>query len=86
MEWTLYVLINDSIPIYVGVTSNIKNRLLVHRSKGKQFTNHLEIETFKEKAHAFAAERSIIKYLSVFGDDTNINGKYVNLESKKKYL
>lgn len=85
-DWTLYVLVNNSIPIYVGVSSNIEGRLIAHKSKGKEFNCYLVIETFKDKSHAFAAERSLIKYLSIFGNPENLNGKYVRFESLKPYL
>ena len=86
VDWTLYVLVSKTKPVYVGVTSNIEGRTLRHKQKGKGFDKVLEIETFSNKKEAFAAERCLIKYLSVFSDYENLNVKYVRFESMKPYL
>ena len=76
----VYVLVNVDTPVYVGVTSNVIQRCQRHKHLGKVFTRHVILERYKEKKDAYTAERAIIKYLSAFGNDDNVNGKYAHIE------
>ena len=79
-KWLVYVLINNSIPIYVGCTSNIKRRVVQHAKSGKVFTGYVKVKSYDIKECALIGENSIIRYLSMFGNPENINGKYVNIQ------
>lgn len=76
----LYVLINVDEPVYVGLSCNVQQRKAQHRSNGKVFTRHIILESFKDKQRGLDAERAIIKYLSVFPNINNVNGRYIHLE------
>lgn len=84
--WHLYVLINEGKPIYVGVSYSVKDRIKQHIKSGKQFDKHIIIESFAIKESALAAERCLIKYLSLFGDESITNKKYERFEQLKTYL
>ena len=71
----LYTLIKNDNPIYVGVTSNLKQRLISHKSD-KDFDSYIIVKSYTDKKEALAAECGIIRYLSLFRSDFNINGKY----------
>lgn len=73
--YKLYSLIKNDKPIYVGVTSNIKQRIIAH-TKNKDFDSYLIIKSYSDKKEANIAECGIIRYLSLFKNDFNINGKY----------
>ena len=76
-HYHVYVLIKDSKPVYVGCSVNVKNRISCHK-KTKDFSHYIIIESFNNKKEAFAAERMLIKYNSIFHNNTNIvNRPYV---------
>ena len=79
MKYSVYVLLKDLKPIYIGQTSNIKQRLKSHKNKG--FTDHIIIETFDNRRDALISERGIIKYLSCFENWNNINAKYARFKN-----
>ncbi len=85
-KYLVYVLTNNSTPIYVGCTSRIETRLQAHIKLGKRFNGHVIIDAFKNKKDAFAAEAAIIKYLSVFANPENVNAKYTTLKNRALYL
>lgn len=83
--YKVYVLIKNDNPIYVGVTTNIKQRIENHK-RTKYFDSYVIIKKYDDKKEALAAECGIIRYLSLFKNDFNINGKYEILcyESMKR--
>lgn len=77
-EWHVYILVNKKInaPVYVGVSTNVIRRLYKHWGV-KHFDSYLILESFDNKKEALAAERGIIKYLSIFPNETICNGLYM---------
>ena len=74
-SYKVYVLIKNDNPIYVGVTTNIKQRIENHK-RIKDFDSYIIIKKYDDKKEALAAECGIIRYLSLFKNDFNINSKY----------
>ena len=85
MEYLVYVLIKNKQPVYIGCTSNIINRINKHR-KSKDFDRHVIIEKYDNKKEALSAERSLIKYVSLFESIDNINAKYSKFTHLKNYI
>lgn len=79
--YKLYVLWQDENPIYVGVTTNIDNRIRSHRTN-KTFNSFSVIEIFKNKKEAYAAERCIIKFMSVCG----IEESFINATTSREII
>lgn len=75
MKYSVYLLLKDENPVYIGMSSNMKNRLCYHK-KTKDFNYYVIIEKFKNKKEALAAERAIIKYISIFTPETIQNTLY----------
>lgn len=78
-------MVNVDVPIYVGISSDIDRRIIAHKYTGKEFTRHVIIEEFQNKQRALDAERCIIKYLSLFGMESNVNAKYIPIQEKEVY-
>ncbi len=65
--WTVYVIQNDySKEIYIGITGNLKERLLTHNAKGKKFTTRKQgnwvliyAEAYKSKNDALLREKRL---------------------------
>lgn len=74
MKYSVYVLIKNGLPVYVGCSTNMVNRLRFHKIN-KDFDSHVIIESFKDKRHALAAERSIINFYSLFRKHDWYNGE-----------
>lgn len=68
----VYALIKNSKCVYVGCTSNIKNRLSKHKSD-KDFDTHVVIKSYKKRKDALLAENSIIRFLGFFHDQYTLN-------------
>jgi len=77
-KFHLYVLYdtNKHKPIYIGITSNLKQRVKKHL-KSKSFDGVWIVESFNDKKDCLIAERTLIKYLSVFIQDDLLNGLYL---------
>jgi predicted GIY-YIG superfamily endonuclease len=75
----LYVLYNTKTrtPKYIGLSSSIKRRVKAHL-KTKDFNGVLIIESFENKNEGLAAERSLIKFFSIFKSDLIVNSLYAN--------
>jgi hypothetical protein len=82
-EYVVYALVLNKECVYVGCTSIIKNRVYNHRAS-KLFDSHIIISRHIDKKEALLAERSIIKFLSIFGGDKLYNGKYDLLSYEAK--
>lgn len=63
--YSVYVLIKNYLPVYVGCSCNLKNRLSSHK-KNKDYDHYYVLEKFKVKKEALAAERNIIHFYSLF--------------------
>ena len=65
--WVVYVIQNDfSKEIYIGITSNLEERLKTHNAKGKKFTTRknskwilIYAEAYRSKSDAFLRERRL---------------------------
>lgn len=81
MRYKVYALIRNKECVYVGFSSNVKNRVSSHRSK-KKFDDYIIISTHQSREDALLAERSIIKFLSIFGSKNICNALYSELHIK----
>jgi hypothetical protein len=77
-KYSVYLLVKDKKPIYVGCSVNVKNRISHHR-KTKEFDNYYILKEYKNKKEALVAENSIIRFISVFGGDEWVNGKHFSI-------
>jgi hypothetical protein len=70
----VYILIKDKKPIYVGCSSNIKNRI-IHHKKTKSFDELFILKEYNSKKDALIAENSLIRFISIFGSKEWVNSK-----------
>lgn len=84
MKYSVYVLIKNGLPVYVGCSLNVNNRLSYHK-KHKDFDTHTVIEAFVDKKQALAAERSIIKFYTLFRSHKWYNGENIVLVFEKQF-
>lgn len=77
-KFSVYLLIKDNKPIYVGCSSNVKNRISNHK-RTKKFDDYYVLKKFETKEQALIAENILIRYISVFEDDKWLNSKDINL-------
>jgi predicted GIY-YIG superfamily endonuclease len=84
--YSVYALIGTKRPVYIGMTTNIQERLHRHRANGKVFGSHYIIETFRDKSQALAAERVLIKFLSLFGNEIYNTQAFFHLIYKETNL
>lgn len=82
--YSVYALVKNGGCVYVGCSSYLKQRLYNHLSL-KDYDSHIVISDHSTRKEALLAERSIIKFLSIFGGNSVINGKYVNLKDRGEY-
>ncbi len=73
-NFSVYVLVKNKKPIYVGCTNNIKNRLSKHKLQ-KDFDEYIIVKKYTTKKECLIAENSIIRFISLFGDDNWVNAK-----------
>lgn len=81
VQFTLYILIKNDKPIYVGCTSNLGRRIKTHRSS-KDFDDYIVLKEYDNKYDALTAENSLIRFISMFGGDEWLNAKYEPLKFK----
>jgi hypothetical protein len=75
-KWYIYVLINENNPIYVGQTTNIKNRILNHKKSNKEFDSYIIANICHTEVQANASEKTLISLLcTMYSTMTN---KYSN--------
>lgn len=67
-KYDLYILIKDKKPVYIGVTCNIKRRIIDHR-RNKDIDTYYILKTYKNKKDALLVENSILKLLALFGNE-----------------
>lgn len=77
-NYYVYILLKDKNPIYIGSTKNVSIRISQHR-KTKDFDNFYVLSSYSNKKDSLIAENSLIRFVSVFGDDKWLNGKNIHL-------
>jgi len=86
--WSLYVLIKNDKPIYVGVSSDIIKRTSNHRAN-KNFDSVHVIKKYKDKKEAYCAENSLIRFNSLFNigliNAKNIEDEFYGAKLTGKY-
>ena len=75
-KFKVYILYNNEVPVYIGMTSDIDNRIVSHKLT-KKITHYAILGCFRNKQDALFVERTLIKFIS-FCDLGFQNGKYVN--------
>ncbi len=73
-KYSVYALLKDKKPIYIGCTKNLKERIAAHK-KNKKFDTCKVIKTYTNKEQAFSAENAILRYETLFGLSDLINKK-----------
>ena len=84
----VYILIKDKTPVYIGVTSNVSNRISKHK-KTKDFDGYLIFYESESKQECLLIERSIIKFHSLYISEIGVlsnNSKYTNFLYKATFL
>lgn len=77
--YSLYALIKDKKPIYVGVTVDVSKRKRQHYLKGKEFDRVVVIKSYSTRKEALIAENSIIRFNGMFNIGLE-NSKFFNDE------
>jgi len=83
--YSVYLLIKDGNPIYVGCTNNLHTRRKAHE-KTKVFDSVVVLKMYKRKEDALIAENAMIRFISLFGGDEWVNGKHLELVYKGQYI
>lgn len=83
MVYSLYVLVKNSRPIYVGITSNVLKRKMQHQ-KTKDFEKMIVLKKYENKKDALIAENAIVRLNGIF-DIGLLNGKYACDTFKKNF-
>lgn len=83
-EFIVYALIHNSNPIYVGCTSDVKNREYNHRLS-KVFDYLMIIKSYDTKEEALAVENGIIRFMSLMPDGSFVNALNSNLSLAKSF-
>lgn len=65
-KYSVYVLIKDDKPVYVGVSSRLYNRSIQHTKQGKDFDRYYAIYETRDKKEAYVVENVLIKFLTIF--------------------
>jgi len=84
-QYKLYALVKNGVPIYVGCTVNVQLRINQHKSSDKVFDSYVIVKSYDNKKDALIAENSIIRYLSIFINDDNVNSKFSDLSYSTIY-
>lgn len=82
-EYSVYILTINYKPVYIGCTKQIKIRINKHKNSDKAFNGYVIVDTFGTKKEALAAERTLIKYYSMFSSDVIYNASYKKYEIEK---
>lgn len=72
--YSVYILIKNKQPIYIGSSSNVKNRISKHKIN-KDFDEFIVLKNYKTKKESLIAENSLIRFISIFGGKEWINSK-----------
>ncbi len=80
--YSVYCLIKDGNPFYVGMTSNIKVREKSHKID-KDFDYLFVIKNYQTKKDALIAENSILRFLSLLNLETEFNSCFGVLKETK---
>lgn len=83
-KYSVYVLIKDGLPVYVGCSTNVFLRAKSHK-KTKVFDSYYIIESFKNKKEALAAERCIIHFYALFRQHDWYNGENVSYQIVRNF-
>lgn len=84
-KFSVYVLLSNSKPIYVGTTQDVQRRLKEH-SKKIDYDFHVIVKSYESKKDAFNAENAILRYESLFNCNNLKNVKDKSLSGKSIYI
>lgn len=76
--YSVYILIKNKKPVYVGCSSNVKNRISKHKST-KDFDEYIILKEYTNKKEALSAENGLIRFVSIFGGSEWLNEKNIHL-------
>jgi len=83
-EHTVYALMFNGSPVYVGCCMNIKERELSHK-RTKKFDYLIVIKTFSTKNEALICENGIIRFLSLFEGNQFLNSVFKDIVINKQF-
>lgn len=83
-KYSVYVLIKDFKPIYVGCTMDVKRRIKQHQ-KTRDFDKYRVVKSYKTKEEAFNAENAILRFSTMFYPNNLKNAKDVNILHQNLY-
>ena len=84
-KYSVYVLIKEGSPIYVGCTMDIKRRVSQHRVV-KSFDTYKIVKSYDNKQDADNAENAILRYEALFGLSDLKNKKDQSLSHTSNYI
>jgi len=77
--YSVYVLVKDSMPIYIGCTQSIEKRIVSHRSN-KDFDEVMIAGVYTDRSTAFFHERNLIDFATKYNSSMlNIKKDYTKL-------
>lgn len=82
---TVYALMLNGNPIYVGCCMDIKQREKSHRLS-KTFDYLIVIKEFNNKNDALIAENAIIRFMGVFNEEFFLNSLFYDIVEKRKFM
>ena len=83
-KYYVYALTKNGVAVYVGCTKSVEKRIKKHK-KDKDFDRWIIIESFNDKKDALLCERSIIKFITLFGGDGWYNKEYILLAYERDF-
>lgn len=83
-KYSVYVLLKNKQPIYVGCTQDVKRRISQHK-RTKDFDCHRVVKTYDTANEAFSAENAILRYSTMFFENNLKNAKDVNIIHENLY-
>lgn len=70
--YSVYALIKDKKPVYIGMTSNMDRRIIRHK-EDKDFDSYVCLSEFKNKQSALDRERTLSTFVETFYFDEYYN-------------
>jgi len=83
-KYYIYVLLLNNNPVYVGLSTNVNNRISKHK-KNKIFDSYVILRSFKDKERALNYEKGIIDFMTFFNKNSlNSTNNLIEFNSIKK--
>lgn len=83
-NYSVYVLIKDSKPVYVGCTMDVKRRIKQHKST-KDFDSYKVVKNYNNSKDAFQCENAILRFSTIFYPNNLKNCEDKNILNRTLY-